>query len=106
MPGHGTQRQTWGTGCAHWNVIRRIVGSSPIGVAEPSVRDLTVRIRQDRLWLSHFSATEFARRRSDSVRREVAEETGVDVAVERLTGAYKKINRGSCARLSLLPDRR
>ena len=30
-------------------------------------------------------------------RREVAEETGVDVAVERLTGAYKNLTRGVVA---------
>jgi ADP-ribose pyrophosphatase YjhB (NUDIX family) len=39
------------------------------------------------------------------VRREVAEETGVDVEVGRLTGVYKNLERGIVALVFPLPAR-
>lgn len=60
-------------------------------------RILAVQRRDNAHWEAPGGVLELGETFEEGVRREVAEETGVDVRVERLTGAYKNLPRGIVA---------
>ena len=60
-------------------------------------RILTIQHRDTDQWEPPGGILELDETFEDGVRREVAEETGVAVEVERLTGAYKNLSRGVVA---------
>ena len=68
-----------------------------VSVAGVAVRDdgqvLVVQRRDNGRWEAPGGVLEPDETFEDGVRREVAEETGVTVEVERLTGVYKNLNR-------------
>lgn len=68
-----------------------------VSVAAAIVRDdgriLAIRRRDNGHWEPPGGILELAERIEDGVIREVHEETGLTVAVERLTGIYKNMNR-------------
>jgi 8-oxo-dGTP diphosphatase len=72
-----------------------------VSVAGIVVRDdgriLAVQRRDNDHWEPPGGVLELGETFEEGVRREVAEETGVTVAVERLTGAYKNLSRGVVA---------
>jgi 8-oxo-dGTP diphosphatase len=55
--------------------------------------------RDNQQWEPPGGVLELNETFEDGVRREVREETGVDVEVERLTGVYKNMPRGIVAAL-------
>lgn len=80
------------------------MGSTPthsVSVAGIVVRDdgrvLVVQRRDNGRWEPPGGVLELAETFDEGVRREVAEETGVQVEVERLTGVYKNLARGIVA---------
>jgi 8-oxo-dGTP diphosphatase len=80
------------------------MGSTPthsVSVAGVVVRDdgrvLVVQRRDNGHWEPPGGVLELAETFDEGVRREVAEETGVQVEVERLTGVYKNLTRGIVA---------
>ena len=60
-------------------------------------RILAIQRRDTSQWEPPGGILELDETFEDGVRREVAEETGVTVEVERLTGAYKNLTRGIVA---------
>jgi ADP-ribose pyrophosphatase YjhB (NUDIX family) len=60
-------------------------------------RVLAIRRRDNNHWEAPGGVLELDESFEDGVRREVAEETGVIVHVERLTGVYKNMSRGIVA---------
>ncbi|MFD9066943.1 NUDIX hydrolase [Kitasatospora purpeofusca] len=60
-------------------------------------RVLAIRRADNGTWEPPGGVLETAEDFEDGVRREVFEETGIKVAVERLTGVYKNVNRGIVA---------
>ena len=72
-----------------------------VSVAGVVVRDdgriLVVQRRDNARWEPPGGVLELGETFEDGVRREVAEETGVTVDIERLTGAYKNLPRGVVA---------
>lgn len=72
-----------------------------VSVAGIVVRDdgriLAVQRRDNAHWEPPGGVLELGETFEQGVRREVAEETGVDVHVDRLTGAYKNLTRGVVA---------
>jgi 8-oxo-dGTP diphosphatase len=80
------------------------MGDTPkhsVSVAGIVVRDdgriLVVQRRDNARWEPPGGVLELDETFEEGVRREVAEETGVHVEVERLTGAYKNLTRGVVA---------
>jgi 8-oxo-dGTP diphosphatase len=80
------------------------IGNTPrhsVSVAGVVVRDdgrvLVVQRRDNGHWEPPGGVLELAETFEEGVRREVAEETGVQVEVERLTGVYKNVKRGIVA---------
>jgi 8-oxo-dGTP pyrophosphatase MutT (NUDIX family) len=77
---------------------REIVPTHSVSVAGVVVRDdgrvLVVQRRDNGRWEAPGGVLELGETFEEGVRREVAEETGVDVAVEHLTGVYKNMVRG------------
>jgi ADP-ribose pyrophosphatase YjhB (NUDIX family) len=80
------------------------MGDTPkhsVSVAGVVVRDdgriLAVQRRDNMHWEPPGGVLELGETFEEGVRREVAEETGVLVEVERLTGAYKNLSRGIVA---------
>jgi 8-oxo-dGTP diphosphatase len=72
-----------------------------VSVAGVVVRDdgrvLVIQRRDNGHWEPPGGMLELEETFDEGVRREVAEETGVRVEVERLTGAYKNLERGIVA---------
>jgi ADP-ribose pyrophosphatase YjhB (NUDIX family) len=72
-----------------------------VSVAGIVVRDdgrvLAVRRRDNHHWEPPGGVLELHETFEQGVRREILEETGVEVRVERLTGVYKNISRGIVA---------
>jgi len=66
-------------------------------VVDPAGRVLVIRRRGTSEWQAPGGVLELAESVEDGVRREVAEETGVQVEAERLTGVYKNMTRGVVA---------
>jgi 8-oxo-dGTP diphosphatase len=60
-------------------------------------RVLTIQRQDNGHWEAPGGVLELAESFEDGVRREVAEETGMTINVERLTGVYKNIERGIVA---------
>ncbi|MFJ3788989.1 NUDIX hydrolase [Kitasatospora sp. NPDC090091] len=60
-------------------------------------RVLAIRRTDDGTWEPPGGVLELAEAPEDGVRREVFEETGIKVRVERLTGVYKNVARGIVA---------
>lgn len=60
-------------------------------------RVLVIRRRDNDQWQPPGGVLELGETLDEGVRREVLEETGVHVRVERLTGVYKNIKRGVVA---------
>ncbi|WP_371519281.1 NUDIX hydrolase [Kitasatospora sp. NBC_01300] len=60
-------------------------------------RVLAIRRADNGAWEPPGGVLEVAESVEDGVRREVYEETGIKVRVERLTGVYKNMNRGIVA---------
>jgi 8-oxo-dGTP diphosphatase len=60
-------------------------------------RILVIQRRDNGHWEPPGGVLELDETFEQGVRREVAEETGVDVAVDRMTGAYKNLPRGVVA---------
>lgn len=58
---------------------------------------LVIRRRDNGKWEMPGGVLELAESLEDGVRREVAEETGMSVTVEQLTGVYKNLPRGIVA---------
>lgn len=80
------------------------MGSTPrhsVSVAGVVVRDdgriLVIQRRDNGHWEPPGGVLELAETFDEGVRREVAEETGVQVEVEQLTGVYKNVKRGIVA---------
>ena len=80
------------------------MGSTPrhsVSVAGVVVRDdgqvLVVQRRDNGHWEPPGGVLELAETFDEGVRREVVEETGVQVEVEQLTGVYKNLARGIVA---------
>jgi 8-oxo-dGTP diphosphatase len=80
------------------------MGSTPrhsVSVAGVVVRDdgrvLVIQRRDNGHWEPPGGVLELEETFDEGVRREVAEETGVEVEVEQLTGAYKNLSRGIVA---------
>lgn len=72
-----------------------------VSVAGVVVRDdgrvLAVRRRDNRRWEPPGGVLELAETFDQGVRREIQEETGIAVRVDRLTGVYKNMPRGIVA---------
>src|SRR4051794_27432416 len=72
-----------------------------VSVAGVVVRDdgriLVIQRRDNQNWEPPGGVLELDETFEEGVRREVREETGVEVEVERLTGAYKNMPRGIVA---------
>ncbi|MBW0105244.1 NUDIX hydrolase [Pseudonocardia sp. KRD291] len=72
-----------------------------VSVAGIVVRDdgriLVIQRRDNSHWEPPGGVLELGETFEQGVRREVVEETGIDVEVERLTGAYKNLSRGIVA---------
>jgi 8-oxo-dGTP diphosphatase len=66
-------------------------------VVRPDGSILVVQRRDNARWEPPGGVLELEESFEAGVRREVLEETGVDVAVERLTGVYKNMSRGVVA---------
>ncbi|MEU4764626.1 NUDIX hydrolase [Actinosynnema sp. NPDC023794] len=66
-------------------------------VVDDSDRVLVIRRRDNGHWEAPGGVLELAESFEDGVRREIAEESGITVEVERLTGVYKNITRGVVA---------
>ncbi|MFC5664609.1 NUDIX hydrolase [Kitasatospora misakiensis] len=60
-------------------------------------RVLAIRRADNGTWEPPGGVLEVTEAVEDGVRREVFEETGIKVGVERLTGVYKNVNRGIVA---------
>ncbi len=60
-------------------------------------RSLTVQRRDNSRWEPPRGVLELAETFEDGVRREVAEETGITVEIERVTGVYKNLTLGVVA---------
>ncbi|MEV0534985.1 NUDIX domain-containing protein [Kitasatospora sp. NPDC050463] len=60
-------------------------------------RVLAIRRADNGTWEPPGGVLELSESIEDGVRREVFEETGIKVGVERLTGVYKNVNRGIVA---------
>ncbi|MEU1287055.1 NUDIX domain-containing protein [Kitasatospora sp. NPDC005856] len=60
-------------------------------------RVLAIRRADNGTWEPPGGVLELAEAVEDGVRREVYEETGIKVGVERLTGVYKNVSRGIVA---------
>jgi ADP-ribose pyrophosphatase YjhB (NUDIX family) len=77
---------------------RGIAATHFVSVAGVVVRDdgrvLVVQRRDNGRWEAPGGVLELGETFEEGVRREVAEETGVDVAVDRLAGVYKNMTRG------------
>src|SRR5690349_1759089 len=80
---------------------RSITPTHFVSVAGVVVRDdgrvLVVQRRDNGRWEAPGGVLELGETLEEGVRREVAEETGVEVAVDRLTGVYKNMTRGAVA---------
>ncbi|MFD4532431.1 NUDIX hydrolase [Kitasatospora sp. NPDC058397] len=72
-----------------------------VSVAGAVVRDdgriLAIRRADNDTWEPPGGVLELSETVEDGVRREVYEETGIKVSVERLTGVYKNVTRGIVA---------
>lgn len=66
-------------------------------VIDSAQRVLVIRRRDNGCWEMPGGVLELAEQFEDGVRREVAEETGMVVHVDQLTGVYKNISRGIVA---------
>ncbi|GAA1253205.1 NUDIX domain-containing protein [Prauserella halophila] len=66
-------------------------------VVDSDDRVLVIRRRDNGRWEMPGGVLELGESFEDGVRREVAEETGMTVEVERLTGVYKNLGRGIVA---------
>jgi ADP-ribose pyrophosphatase YjhB (NUDIX family) len=66
-------------------------------VVDSQDRVLVIRRQDTGDWQAPGGVLELAESFEDGVRREVAEETGVDIEVERLSGVYKNVSRGIVA---------
>ena len=66
-------------------------------VGDPEGRLLLVQRRDSGYWLYPTGWADVGYSPSEVALKEVAEETGVDVTVERMTGAYKNLPRGVVA---------
>ncbi|MFJ6515930.1 NUDIX hydrolase [Streptomyces sp. NPDC091406] len=84
--------------------IRQEIPSTPlhsVSVAGVVVREdgrvLTIKRADNGTWEPPGGVLELAEAPEDGVRREVYEETGVKVQVDRLTGVYKNTSRGIVA---------
>jgi ADP-ribose pyrophosphatase YjhB (NUDIX family) len=66
-------------------------------VIDAQERVLAIRRRDNNHWEAPGGVLELNESFEDGVRREVAEETGITVHVERLTGVYKNMSRGIVA---------
>lgn len=66
-------------------------------VIDADDRVLVIRRQDNGHWEMPGGVLELAESFEEGVRREVAEETGMTVQVERLTGVYKNLNRGIVA---------
>jgi 8-oxo-dGTP diphosphatase len=66
-------------------------------VVDGTGRILTIRRHDNGHWEAPGGVLELDESPEDGVRREVAEETGMIVQVDRLTGVYKNITRGIVA---------
>lgn len=66
-------------------------------VIDDQERVLAIRRRDNNHWEAPGGVLELTEAFEEGVRREVAEETGVTVHVERLTGVYKNMSRGIVA---------
>ncbi|SDO97918.1 ADP-ribose pyrophosphatase YjhB, NUDIX family [Actinopolyspora xinjiangensis] len=67
---------------------------SVAGVVVDDERVLLIRRRDNGRWEAPGGVLELGETFEDGVEREVLEETGVAIAVERLTGTYKNLSRG------------
>jgi 8-oxo-dGTP pyrophosphatase MutT (NUDIX family) len=66
-------------------------------VVDPVGRVLIIQRRDNNHWEPPGGVLELGETFDEGVRREVLEETGISVEVERLTGAYKNVPRGIVA---------
>jgi len=66
-------------------------------VVDSADRVLVIRRQDNGEWQAPGGVLELEESFEDGVRREVAEETGIDVEVERLSGVYKNLSRGIVA---------
>ncbi|MDV6014280.1 NUDIX hydrolase [Haloechinothrix sp. LS1_15] len=66
-------------------------------VIDSRSRVLVIRRRDNQRWEMPGGVLELDESIQDGVRREVAEETGMTVEIERLTGVYKNLSRGIVA---------
>jgi 8-oxo-dGTP diphosphatase len=66
-------------------------------VVDDKGRALVIRRRDNGHWEAPGGVLELGESFEDGVRREIAEETGLQVTVERLTGVYKNLARGIVA---------
>ena len=69
-------------------------------------RVLAIRRRDNNQWQPPGGVLELGETFEEGVRREVLEETGMQVRVGRLTGVYKNMNLGVVALVWLPPNRR
>ncbi|MEB3023418.1 MULTISPECIES: NUDIX hydrolase [Mycolicibacter] len=66
-------------------------------VVDPAGRVLTIQRADNGHWEPPGGVLERSETLEDGVRREILEETGVTVAVERLTGVYQNLTKGVVA---------
>lgn len=66
-------------------------------VVDSADRVLVIRRQDNGDWQAPGGVLELGESFEDGVRREVAEETGIEVEVERLSGVYKNLSRGIVA---------
>jgi 8-oxo-dGTP diphosphatase len=66
-------------------------------VTDPHTRVLVIQRRDNGAWQLPGGVLELDERIEDGVRREVREETGADIHIDRLTGIYKNMSIGVVA---------
>jgi ADP-ribose pyrophosphatase YjhB (NUDIX family) len=83
------------------------VSAAGIVLDPTGTRVLLIQRRDNDLWEPPGGVLELGETIEDGVRREIEEETGAQVQIERLTGVYKNMSRGIVAlvfRCRLLSD--
>lgn len=73
------------------------VSAAGIVLDATGTRVLLIQRRDNDLWEPPGGVLELGETIEDGVRREIGEETGAQVQVERLTGVYKNMSRGIVA---------
>ena len=83
-----------GTG---WPTLRGTQSASPGSSSTTPAKSFVIQRRDNGHWEPPGGVLELGEQFEDGVSREVREETGVNIKIERLTGVYKNLNAGVVA---------